>query len=276
MVIAVAVAASGVRGEEKGEFMKTDYMKYVQWGEDAIAKKKWGEAIAYFEEAMRSEPSNPQNVMLLSNVGMLHHYAGEDSLALHTLSEARAIAPASVVILKNRAQVLTDMGRVEDAMKDYDILLSMDSTYADAWFGRGSLHMLMRQLDKAEIDALKFLSLRPEEFRGKYMLALIYSETDRPAEALPLFTELINDKPQAPLYGDRAMCHLKLDELFEAADDIAKGLELNPNEAELYYYRAILNLRRYREDDARRDADKAIELGMYAPLVNSLWGNKSK
>ena len=32
----------------------SDYMKYVQWGDDAIAKGKWSEAITYLEEAMRT------------------------------------------------------------------------------------------------------------------------------------------------------------------------------------------------------------------------------
>ena len=270
-VILVAVGAWFAACAEDSGFMKTDYMKYVQWGDDAVAKNKWGEAITYYEEAMRTEPSNPQNVMLLSNVGMLHHYAGEDSLALHTLSEARAMAPASVVILKNRAQVLADMNRVDDAMRDYDLLLSMDSTYTDAWFGRAALNLRMARYDNAEADALKLLALQPDNLQGKYVLSLIYSNTGRPAEAIPMFTALIDDKPQAPLYADRALCRLQLDELPEAADDIARGLELNPDEAELYYCRAILNLRRFREEDARKDADKAIELGMYAPVVNALW-----
>lgn len=186
------------------------------------------------------------------------------------------MAPASVVILKNRAQVLADMNRVDDAMRDYDLLLSMDSTYTDAWFGRAVLNLRMARYDNAEADALKLLALQPDNLQGKYVLSLIYSNTGRPAEAIPMFTALIDDKPQAPLYADRALCRLQLDELPEAADDIARGLELNPDEAELYYCRAILNLRRFREEDARKDADKAIELGMYAPMVNALWGGKSK
>lgn len=254
--------------------MTSDYLKYVQWGEEAVAKQKWEEAIAYYTEAMRIEPSNPQNVLLLSNVGMIHHYAGEDSVALHTLSEARAMAPASVVILKNRAQVLTDMQRFDDAMKDYDLVLSMDSLYTDAWLGRAMLNLRMSRYTQAEGDASRLLSLKADDLQAKYILALIFSNTGRPAEAIPMFTALIKDKPQASLYADRALCRLHLDELAEASDDIARGLELNPDEGELYYCRAILNLRRYREEDARKDADKAISLGMYAPMVNALWGKK--
>ncbi len=80
--------------------------------------------------------------MLLSNVGMFQFYRGEDSLALHTLSEARAIAPASTVILNNRAKILRHMGREQDAMKDYDKVIEMDSLNYDAYFNRGYLRLV--------------------------------------------------------------------------------------------------------------------------------------
>ncbi|MDE6528965.1 MAG: hypothetical protein K2L78_07960, partial [Muribaculaceae bacterium] len=137
-----------------------------------------------------------------------------------------------------------------------------------------TLNLLLSRYDMAEADAVKLLSLQPDNLQGKYLLALIFSNTGRPAEAIPMFTALINDEPQASLYADRALCRLQLDELQDASDDIARGLELNPAEAELYYCRAILNLRRFREADARKDADKAIELGMSAPMVNALWHRK--
>lgn len=254
----------------------SDYMKYVQWGDDVIAKGKWSEAITYLEEAMRTEPSNPQNVMLLSNVGMLHHYAGEDSLALHTLSEARAMAPSSVVILNNRARVLSAMGRADDALKDYDLILQMDSTFADAWYDRAALHLRGGRPDLAEADARKFMEAIPDDLQGKLLMAVIYSNTRRPAEAIPLYTELIKVKPEAVYYSARAMCRLQLEELAEAADDIARGLELDPRDAELYYCRAFLNLLRYREDDARADAAKAVELGLNPARAAALFGKKAK
>ena len=58
------------------------------------------------------------------------------------------------------------------------------------------------------------------------------------------------------------MCYLALDQLAEASDDIARGLELNPSDGELYYNRAVLNRLRYREEDAKADARKAVELGV--------------
>ena len=137
----------------------TQYMQLVQWADEAVAQSNWDRAIACLQEAMRTEPANPQNVMLLSNMGMIQHYAGEDSLALHTLTEARAMAPASVVILKNRATVLTGMGRTDDAMQDYGKIIEMDSTYADAYQDRAVLFMRLNRYAEAETDIEKYREL---------------------------------------------------------------------------------------------------------------------
>lgn len=50
--------------------------------------------------------------------------------------------------------------------------------------------------------------------------------------------------------------------LAEAADDIARGLQIDPAYGELYLYRALLNRLRYRPADARADAQRAISLGI--------------
>ncbi len=50
--------------------------------------------------------------------------------------------------------------------------------------------------------------------------------------------------------------------LSEAADDIARGLEIDPAYGELYLYRALLNRLRYRSEDARADARRAVSLGI--------------
>ncbi len=239
----------------------TQYMQLVQWADEAVAQSNWDRAIACLQEAMRTEPANPQNVMLLSNMGMIQHYAGEDSLALHTLTEARAMAPASVVILKNRATVLTGMGRTDDAMQDYGKIIEMDSTYADAYQDRAVLFMRLNRYAEAETDIEKYRELRPKDPHGTLMLAVIYSNTDRVADAIPLYTQLLKQKEEAVYYSARAMCHMVCGDLFAAADDIFRGIELDDKDAELYFCRAYLNHLRFRDADRDADASKAKSLG---------------
>lgn len=237
-------------------------MQLIEWADEAVAKSDWERAISCLREAMRTEPSNPLNIMLLSNMGMMQYYAGEDSLALHTLSEARAMAPASTVILTNRARVLTGMGRTDDALRDYDMILAMDSTCVNAYADRASLLTTLNRLPEAEKDAVKFRSLQPDDTHGALLLAVIYSNTDRAADAIPLYTELIEAKPEAVYYSARAMCRMLGGELFEAADDIARGLELDPDDGELYFARAYLNHLRFRDADRDADATRAVALGI--------------
>ena len=120
----IALAAATIAAT--AAIAESHYMKYVQWGDEAVANGKYSDAIECYREAMKAEPSNPQNVMLLSNVGMIQHYQREDSLALRTLTDARAIAPGSVVILHNRAKILESLGRPHDAILDLDKALEMD------------------------------------------------------------------------------------------------------------------------------------------------------
>ena len=248
----------------------TQYMQLIEWADEAVAKSNWERAMACIQEAMHTEPSNPLNIMLLSNLGMMQYYAGEDSLALHTLSEARAIAPASTVILTNRARVLTGMGRTDDALRDYDMILDMDSTCANAYADRASLFTALNRFQEAENDAVKFRALRPDDSHGSLLLAVIYSNTGRAADAIPLYTELIAAHPEAVYYSARAMCRMLGGEFFEAADDIARGLELDPDDGELYFSRAYLNHLRFRDADRDADAARALTLGIDPARVKAL------
>lgn len=247
------------------------YLRYVEKAEEAIGKRDWETGIAYLQEAMRSDPGNAQNVMLMSNVGMLQFYNGEDSLALRTLSEARAMAPASVVILNNRARVLTGMERLDDALRDYDLILEMDSTYAAAYQEKASIELRLGKFLEAENDIMRFRALKPNDSQGKLIQAVINANTDRIDEAISLYGELLDEKQESVWFSARAMCYLVKGDLAEAADDIANGLEIDPQDAELYYCRAYLNRLRYREEDARTDAKRALELGINPLRVKALF-----
>ncbi len=61
--------------------------------------------------------------------------------------------------------------------------------------------------------------------------------------------------------------------LNEASSDISEGMRLDPADGELYLYRALLNRMRYRPDDARADARRAVELGVAASRAQALLDN---
>lgn len=116
-IFAIPSAIAAVSGEQPDSLHapSAKYQELIGKADDAIKDSNWEDAESFFLEAMRTEPGNPTNILLMSNVGMLRHYAGKDSLALDMLDAAARMAPVSVTVKQNRATVLTSLGRLEEA-----------------------------------------------------------------------------------------------------------------------------------------------------------------
>lgn len=236
----------------------------------AIADQQWGEADSLLVTAIAAEPEDALNPLLMSNLGMIRHYAGNDSLAIATLTEAHDAAPSSVTILANRARIYTATGRIPQAVNDYNTIEELDSTYADTFLYRGLIYLYNGDFAAAHSDLTKRERLSPDNEETLIALASFYTITENYESAVNYYSRLINADPTAEYYAGRAMCALRLDRLFDAAEDIAEGLALDPDYSELYLCRAILNKKRYCKEDARTDADTAITLGADPRRVNAL------
>lgn len=248
-----------------------DYFKYIEMADEAVARQDWAKAEELYKAAMVSDPSNIQNVLLLCNVGTVQFYQGNDSIALHTLTEAHAIAPKSTVILNMRAKVLRYMGREDDAILDYSKVIEMDSLNYDAYFNRG--YMLMSRNDSigARRDFEKMQSIAPADPNTLLMLAVMYSNHGDYHQSISYYNQLIDKVKKPEYYTGRAMCRLMLGDLMEASDDIARGLEMNPEDGELYFCRAYLHLLQYREAEAKADAALARRFGVEQERIDDLF-----
>lgn len=238
----------------------------------AIAGENWDMADSLIVETLTQHPDEATRAMLLSNLGMIRYYAGKDSLAVATLTQAHREAPAAVAILSNRAKVLTSIGHVAAAVADYNQIEQLDSTYSDTYLYRGLIYLYNGYFEDAFRDLNKREQMLPRSEDTLIALASYYTITEDYESAVPYYSELIRDNAQAEYYAGRAMCAIHLNRLYDAAEDIAEGLALDPNYSELYLCRAILNKRRYCPDDAHSDAERAISLGASPTRVNALLG----
>lgn len=256
----------------KGQELTLDdkYIKLVEKGDSAVAAESYATALEFYSEAMRLEPSNPSNILLLSNTGMLQFYMGEDSLAIRTLSMAHDIAPSSVTVLMNRARVYNANSQYARALEDYDKVTQLDSTLADPWRQKAMLQLQGGDVRGAETSIEKATAIEPDSTATLLVNAILYSSTSRPAEAIPYFTRLIKKDAEAEYYAARAMCRLMTDDLNGASEDISDGLRLNDNDPELYVARALLNKRRFREKDSRQDAATAMKKAATIERLQSL------
>lgn len=238
------------------------YLRIVGDADDAIANLDFKKAEQLLLEAMRLQPGKPTNILLLSNLGMVRFYMGEDSLALETLDTAHRISPTATQVLLNRARVERAMGKLDKAINDYNTITELDSTIVTPYFYRAMILLSYGKTDSAYIEISKLQELEPEGTDTYLAFASYYSAINDPKSAIPYFTRLIDQKKSPEYYSARAICYLKTERLGDAAADIAEGLHLDPLDPELYYCRAILNKKRYQTADAEADARKAVELGL--------------
>ncbi|MCM1164074.1 MAG: hypothetical protein NC339_07495 [Muribaculaceae bacterium] len=240
----------------------TPYMEAVEEADKACAKGEWLKALASLDRALELEPDNPGNILLMSNIGLIQFNMGQDSLAVATLNEAHRLAPRSVTILANRARVLTAMGSDDEALADYELIMQLDSLDTQSRFNHGLLSLRHRKFAAAK-DDVEWLNLHnPDTDETRIITAALHCSLGEYAEAIPLYTNILRNIKASEYYGARAYCYLMTGELQDASNDIARALELSPDDGELYLYRAALNKMRFRPDDARADAKRAVELGV--------------
>lgn len=254
-----AIPASAASPEPE---ISSPYMDKVDAADKACADGKWQDAEHYLVQALESEPENPSNPLLLSNLGMIRYNLGKDSLAVATLTEAHELAPASVTILSNRAKVLASLGEDEWAYEDYERIIELDTTYISARLQHGLLAMRKRDFNTAKRDFQYLDTYYPGTDETNIAMATFKSLLGEYAEAIPYYNKILVTTKEPEYYGARAYCFLMTDKLQEASDDIASALELAPDDGELYLYRAALNKMRFRPSDASADAKRAIELGV--------------
>ncbi len=241
---------------------ETPYMQLVDEADKACADGKWGDAASAIQKAIDMEPDNPGNILLMSNLGMIRYNLGLDSLAIETFNAALDRAPSSVIILSNRAKVYTSMGMEQEAFDDYSRIMMLDSTYVQARFNHGLIALRHRMFDVAKEDFEYLRDHFPATDEAVIAQATLHSTLGEYKEAIPFYSEILRTIKAPEYYGARAYCYLMTGDLQDAAEDIATAMELDPNDGELYLYRAALNKMHYRPKDARKDAEKAVSLGV--------------
>lgn len=263
LICALVVLMAGTaqpRAEETEETLTDDYFEFMGKADEAIASEDWESAEQYLLDAIMSDPENPTRVMILSNLGLVQYNLGRDSLALNSLNEAHRMAPKSTKVLANRAEVLMAMGRDEEASADYDTILSLDSLNTEALYIRSLLALRRDRPEEALADCRRLEAIDADGYDTHLAFGSYYSSTNQWQYAVPHYSALISKEPSASLYCSRAVCYLMLDRLNEASSDIASGLELEPDNSDLYFYRAHLNKKRFMPDDARADMKRSLEL----------------
>ena len=257
--------------EDTAGYDERPYFILVEQSEKSLEEGDYESAALRLVEAMGMEPENELNVALLSNLGMIYYYNDQDSMALVVLDEAIKRSPRLVASRENRARVLTGMGRDLEAFKEYENILAIDSLNLESRFMHGMIALYNGDLHNAEKDFGVLNSVVPLSRKTWLALGTLYSMTGREQEAISYFRKLIEIEPAVEYYARIVACQLAVDDLDGASKTIGEAMSKYSSDPELYFYRALLNKKRYLSDEAKRDAKRAVELGADPERVKSIF-----
>ena len=247
---------------------ETPYFQYIDSAQTYIYSHDWPAAEQWLLKAFMTDPDNPGNSMVLSNIATLQRYQGKLAEAVKNYTLALDMTPHAVTLLLNRAALYVEMDSVQRAIDDYERVCELDLYNTEARYSLGVLAMERGDTKRAEELFNEIKRINPNSGLYHEGMGLLHKRNGNHARAAELFSQVIKVQPTSQLLGHRADCYLAMKRLNDAADDIRTALEMTPDDPYLYLLRAKLNKLRFQRDDMNRDIDTAVSLGLSRDYIN--------
>lgn len=213
-------------------------------------------------QALRTEPGNPGNVLLLSNLGTLQRNMGRLTDALQSYNNALAMSPKSLTLLYNRAALWAEMDSLQQAKEDYSRILFIDDKNEESLYHRGLIFLELNDTASARRDFERLLALNGKSANARIGLAALMKCRGYYVQAIDLYTQVLRANPNlASLYLNRAEAYFYNRQYARASDDIETARQLSPEDPLVYVMRGKLKLARFEKEEARKDFEKAVSLG---------------
>lgn len=258
------------------EYVSPTYKEWVTKSANYMEQNQLDSAEYALNQAIMSDPKNENNSWLMTSLGTIQQSLGKLDAAYISLTAALNKHPESAFILHQRASLLLDMERWNEAKTDYDTILEIDSLDIEALYNRGVLKLEMKDVDGAQQDfeiAAQHGEFSPYGLLGKALTHRLNGEWE---EAEKIYTSILNEYPQmTDIYLKRAECYLELDQLSRSSADLQEVASIEFANPTFYFLRGQLRLKQFDKVAARSDFKKAEELGFESELL-APWIKKTK
>jgi tetratricopeptide (TPR) repeat protein len=223
-------------------------------------------ALAFLNEQLRKQPT-----------GELHHYRaivlselGRSDEAIKDFDAAIAAGTNSSNVFLNRGLAWGRAGNRERAMSDFAIAIQRDDKNSHAFFNRGVLHARAGEPAAAIEDFDRAIKLEPTYAEAFNNRGVAHEELGHPKEAMADYSQAITLRPRFPsALTNRAYRHQQNGDFAKAIEDYGSALRMAPDSHptlnDLAWLLATC------PDDKVRSPKAALQ---YAERANQLTGNQ--
>jgi tetratricopeptide (TPR) repeat protein len=164
--------------------------------------KKLPEAEAILRRLLASDPAN---AALLSTLAWAYHLGGKDDEALAQYDAVLTLAPETADAWYNSALILWKGGRNEEALRHFRRLLELAPEDPQGLLGAGSLLLAAGELAGARDHLERYLAKKPDDAGARYALADCLEQQRSFSRALGEYDRIIaKDPAQAGAWFGRA------------------------------------------------------------------------
>lgn len=250
-----------------------EYLRYVEKADSCVLNEEWESAEKFLRQALKCEPANPGNQLLLTNMGMILTAQGKYGEAIRHLDTALTLNPGSFLAYKNRGMAYSAMMRLEDACNDFSKALEIDSLDINVRCLRATVYAYGNRIDKASKDYSFVLGKDRDNVAALEGMATCCLALGKHDEAIPFLNRLIEIKPEPEHYFTRGLSLAYLGRFTEASEDSKEGLLLDPSNGNLWLLRAYIEKTTYRHNEAKNSLEKARKFGADRELEYQLLPN---
>lgn len=254
-----------------------NYMEWVERSANHIDNNNLDSAAISLQRAMRLDPANENNSVLLLNLGIIQRQLRDYDNAYISFTASLANNPIPDIVLHNRASLLVELGKFDEAMEDYNLLIIDFPDDLEAHYRRGLLFLEENNRVKAEADFRKSEEIDPNNMYTKLSKALLFKLDNKWELAEMVYTDLINNETNVDpsFYMNRAECYINNGKTLLASADI-RSVELSQSNNPYYFFlRGRVRLDQFDKTAAKADFNKAKSMGYDESIVDE-WLKKAE
>lgn len=245
------------------ELTAQTYDEYITRSFDYIEQDSLALAEEALKSALRLDPGNPGNGLLLANMGTIQRQQGKLHEAEQSYTIGLGFMPENLSLLNSRASLYAEMAEYTKAIDDYTSVIVQESENEEAYYQRALCRLMNNDTLGARLDLEQIDKLNPQSAKSRLGMAYVYKAQRMWREASELYDALIDRNPKsASLLRERAEVHYLSGRMGAALADVEKSISLGPRDPYSYLLRAQIRYSRGDKEYARRDLNQAIELGL--------------
>jgi len=202
-----------------------------------IEKKRYRDAIGFFQKAIRQRPTDP---ISFAKLAFCYNEENQPDLGLRNADQSIQFNPDCVDAWFNRGNALNNLKRHDEALTSYERVLALNPDYVEAWFNYGITLDWANRHDEALASYERVLALNPDYVEAWSNRGTTLHTLKRYDDALASYERALALNPDyVEAWSNRGNTLNALKRYDDALASYERALALKPDHVDTSYNKAL-------------------------------------